>query len=55
MKIIKNIIIPYQNQNSTPEHEKKENVIIQRQKHENHKIHKIPCENHNKYENLIIP
>ena len=36
IKIIKQIIIPCHNQNSAPEHEKNENVIIQRQKPENH-------------------
>ena len=55
MKIMNKIIIPCQNQNSTPEHKKNENVIIQRQNNENHEIHKIPHQKHNNYENLIIP
>ena len=35
--------------------EKNGNVIIQRQKYENHEIHKIQRQNHNNYENLFIP
>ena len=52
---MKQIIIQCHNHNSTPEHETNEHVSIQRQKRENHEIHKIPEQNHNSYENLIIP
>ena len=55
MKIIKKKVFHYRIRIQYQNHENNENLIIPRQKHENHGITKNQRQNHENIENLIIP